>query len=70
MDHSRIFPPTYGAGQSSTMKRHPNVTHVLIAGGETSLLQTDFGITPIKVAGGSVRVKNKVRVRFNLAAVD
>ena len=33
MDHSRIFPPTYGAGQSSTMKRHPNVTHVLIAGG-------------------------------------
>ena len=33
MHHSRIFPPTYGAGQSSTMKRHPNVTHVLIAGG-------------------------------------
>jgi polyisoprenoid-binding protein YceI len=40
----------------------------LRAEGEASLLQTDFGITPIKVGGGSVRVKNKVRVRFNLAA--
>jgi len=30
--------------------------------------QTDFGITPIKVGGGSVKVKNKVRIRFELVA--
>jgi polyisoprenoid-binding protein YceI len=40
----------------------------LRAEGEASLLQTDFGITPIKVGGGSVRVKNKVRIRFDLVA--
>ena len=40
----------------------------LRAEGDTSLLQTDFGITPIKVGGGSVKVKNKVRIRFDLVA--
>jgi polyisoprenoid-binding protein YceI len=40
----------------------------LRAEGEASLLQTDFGITPIKVGGGSVKVKNKVRIRFELVA--
>jgi hypothetical protein len=32
------------------------------------LLQTDFGITPIKIGGGAVKVKNKVRVRFDVVA--
>lgn len=36
--------------------------------GEASLLQTDFGIAPIKVGGGTVRVKNLVRVRFDVIA--
>src|ERR1700740_1187100 len=40
----------------------------LRAEGEASLLQTDFGITPIKVGGGSVKVKKKVRIRFELVA--
>jgi polyisoprenoid-binding protein YceI len=38
------------------------------AEGEASLLQTDFGITPIKVGGGAVKVKNKVRIRFDVVA--
>jgi polyisoprenoid-binding protein YceI len=40
----------------------------LHAEGEASLLQTDFGIVPIKVAGGSVKVKNKVRIHFDVVA--
>ena len=36
--------------------------------GEVSVLQTDYGITPIKVGGGTVKVKNKVRIRFDLVA--
>jgi polyisoprenoid-binding protein YceI len=36
--------------------------------GEASLLQNDFGIAPIKVGGGTVRVKNLVRVRFDVIA--
>src|SRR5437899_1248643 len=30
--------------------------------GELSILQTDYGITPVKVAGGSVKVKDKVKI--------
>ena len=40
----------------------------LRAEGEASLLQTDFGITPIKIGGGAVKVKNKVRIRFDVIA--
>ena len=40
----------------------------LHAEGEASLLQTDFGITPIKIGGGAVKVKNKVRIRFDVVA--
>jgi polyisoprenoid-binding protein YceI len=38
------------------------------AEGEAPLLQTDFGITPIKVGGGTVKVKNKIRIRFDVVA--
>ena len=34
--------------------------------GNASLKQTDFGIKPIKVAGGSIRVKDEVRIEFNI----
>ena len=34
--------------------------------GEYSLRQTAFGITPVRVAGGAVRVKDEVKVRFEL----
>jgi polyisoprenoid-binding protein YceI len=40
----------------------------LAADGEVTLLQTDFGITPIRVGGGTVRVKDKVKVAFHVVA--
>jgi polyisoprenoid-binding protein YceI len=40
----------------------------LRAQGEVSISQSDFGITPIAVAGGTIRVKNEVRVRFSIVA--
>jgi polyisoprenoid-binding protein YceI len=36
--------------------------------GEISLNQTDYGITPPKVAGGMVKVKDVVRIRFVISA--
>lgn len=40
----------------------------LDAQGEVWLLQTDYGITPVKVAGGGVRVKDKIRINFSMVA--
>jgi polyisoprenoid-binding protein YceI len=40
---------------------------MLRAQGEVSLLQTDYGMTPIKVGGGAVRVKNKLKIAFDIA---
>lgn len=34
--------------------------------GSAALKQTDFGITPISIAGGSVKVKDEVRVEFEI----
>ena len=36
--------------------------------GEFNLLQTDYGITPIKVGGGAVKVKDKLKVSFHIVA--
>lgn len=35
--------------------------------GSAAVRQTDFGITPIRIAGGAVSVKNDVRVQFRIA---
>ena len=35
--------------------------------GKVSLKQTDFGITPIKIGGGAVRVKDPVEIVFEIA---
>ncbi|HLP99677.1 MAG TPA: YceI family protein [Candidatus Limnocylindria bacterium] len=40
----------------------------LRAQGEVSLLQTDHGITPVKVAGGTVKVKDRVKISFDILA--
>lgn len=40
----------------------------LIAEGEVFLLQSNYGITPIKVAGGAVKVKDRLRIRFEIHA--
>ncbi len=34
--------------------------------GSVSLKQTDFGITPIKIAGGTVRVKDEIEISFEI----
>ena len=36
--------------------------------GELSVLQTDHGITPVKVGGGTVKVKDKLKITFNIVA--
>jgi polyisoprenoid-binding protein YceI len=36
--------------------------------GELSILQTDYRITPVKVGGGSVKVKDKLKITFNIVA--
>jgi hypothetical protein len=35
--------------------------------GSTSLKQTDFAMTPISIAGGTVKVKDDVRIDFDIA---
>jgi polyisoprenoid-binding protein YceI len=40
----------------------------LTADAEVSLLQSDFGITPYKAAGGTVRVKDKLKLTFHIIA--
>jgi polyisoprenoid-binding protein YceI len=34
--------------------------------GHALLKQTDFGITPIRVAGGTIRVKDEIRIEFDI----
>lgn len=34
--------------------------------GTANIKQTDFGIKPVKVAGGTVRVKDEVRIEFDI----
>lgn len=37
--------------------------------GSTTLKQTRFGITPVSIAGGTVKVKDEVKVEFEIALV-
>ena len=39
----------------------------LQASGEFSLLQSDFGIPPIRVAGGALKVKDELKFTFDIA---
>jgi polyisoprenoid-binding protein YceI len=34
--------------------------------GETRLRQTDFGIKPIRIAGGTVSVKDELKIEFDI----
>jgi hypothetical protein len=36
--------------------------------GSTRLKQTDFGIQPVSVAGGAVKVKDEVEISFKIYA--
>ena len=42
--------------------------NLLRAAGSASITQTDFGIVPIRLGGGTVRVKDQVKVNFDLLA--
>jgi polyisoprenoid-binding protein YceI len=52
-------------------KDHQIAVEVTLKGehyrGSASLKQTDFGITPVTVAGGTVKVKDEVRIEFEIA---
>jgi polyisoprenoid-binding protein YceI len=37
--------------------------------GSTTLKQTDFGIHPITIAGGAVKVKDEIRIDFDIATL-
>ena len=37
--------------------------------GEISILQTDYGITPVKVGGGAVKVKDKLKIAFTIVTI-
>ena len=36
--------------------------------GQTTIMQTDFGIKPIRVGGGMVKVKNELEIAFRIVA--
>lgn len=38
--------------------------------GWTTLRQTDFAITPVSVAGGTVKVKDEISIEFDIVATD
>jgi polyisoprenoid-binding protein YceI len=52
-------------------KTHPVTVDVSlkdgIYSGSASFKQTEFGITPVKVAGGTVKVKDEVKIDFEIA---
>jgi polyisoprenoid-binding protein YceI len=41
---------------------------VLRASGEFAILQTDFGIQPVSVAGGAVKLKDQLRCTFDIVS--
>lgn len=49
---------------------HPVIADVHRAGssyeGKSNIKQTDFGIQPVSVAGGTVKVKNEVAIEFSI----
>jgi len=51
-------------------KERPIAVEVTLKGGRyqgsASLKQTDFGITPVTVAGGTVKVKDEVKIEFEV----
>jgi polyisoprenoid-binding protein YceI len=53
-------------GQTQTV-RFPVVLQTGKYRGDAVIKQRDFGITPIRIAGGAVRVKDEVTVRFEIA---
>jgi len=73
--------PATGAGVPAHYQVHGNLTlhgvtrpiemSVVFSGGhytgKVTLKQTDFGITPIKIGGGAIRVKDPIEIDFEIA---
>jgi YceI-like protein len=38
--------------------------------GSTSIKQTDFGIDPIRIAGGTIKVKDEVKIEFDIVPAE
>lgn len=53
----------HGASRSLTV---PVILHDGKYTGSVTLKQTDFGITPVKIAGGAVRVKDEIVIDFTI----
>jgi len=45
------------------------MTDTLVVNGAFSVKQTDYGITPVRAGGGTVRVKDEVPITFSIVAV-
>jgi hypothetical protein len=41
---------------------------MLRASGEFTLIQSDFGVKPISVAGGALKVKDELKLSFEMVA--
>ena len=58
-------------GTTRTMQVPLNVQEspeTIAVNGELALRQTDFGITPLSVAGGAIQVQDEVKLRFDVRA--
>ena len=53
----------HGESKPVTVEVHEKSGHYV---GTSRLKQTEFGMKPIKVAGGTVRVKDEVRIEFDI----
>jgi polyisoprenoid-binding protein YceI len=60
----------HGAQKPVTLPVHLQISDdgSLTCDTEISLLQSDFGITPYKAAGGAVKVKDKLKLTFHIVA--
>jgi polyisoprenoid-binding protein YceI len=54
--HGQTHPIAFAVQESSKRYR-----------GTTTMKQTDFGIEPIKIAGGTIRVKDEITIEFDVA---
>jgi polyisoprenoid-binding protein YceI len=59
----------HGVSRSLTLPLRVELTgEGLTASGKTALRQTDYGMKPVSAGGGTVKVKNEIRVDFRIVA--
>lgn len=59
----------HGAQKPITLPLTVQIQNVqLLAQGDAFILQTDFGIAPVRIAGGSIKVKNRLHIHFDIHA--